>query len=117
MVLSIIGGRSRFPSFREINQALKQAGISVQEITGFVSGGAKGADQSGAKWARAQGISVREILPDYARYKKGAPLVRNKQIAKEAEICLAFPSAKSKGTYHCIKQFETLGKRVVVVPA
>ena len=44
------------------------------ETTEIVSGGAKGIDTCAGEYAHAHGLPLTEFLPDYARYKRGAPL-------------------------------------------
>lgn len=80
----------------------------------IVSGGAKGIDTLAAQYAREKGISLTEFLPDYARYGRGAPIVRNKQIVEYADEVLAFWDGKSRGTLSVIKYCEKIGKRCVV---
>lgn len=47
------------------------------QITEVVSGGARGIDRCARDYAHANKIPLTEILPDYRRYGKGAPLKRN----------------------------------------
>ena len=49
-------------------------------------------------YARAAGIALTIIRPDYRRYGRGAPLVRNKQIVDLADVILAFWDGHSRGT-------------------
>ena len=84
-------------------------------VSEIVSGGAKGIDTLAADYARGKGIALTEFLPDYARYGKGAPIVRNKQIAEYADEVLAFWDGKSKGTLSVIKYCEKIGKRCRVI--
>ena len=55
------------------------------EVTEIVSGGAKGVDTSAREYAKKHGIKLTEFLPEYSRYKRGAPLKRNIQIVEYAE--------------------------------
>ena len=80
-----------------------------------MSGGARGIDTCAAEFARAHGLKLTEFLPDYARYGKGAPIVRNKQIAEYADEVLAFWDGKSRGTLSVIKYCEKIGKRCSVI--
>ena len=66
--------------------------------TEIVSGGAKGIDTCAKEYAIAHEIKLTEFLPDYGKYKKGAPLKRNLQIIEYADVVLAFWDGKSKGT-------------------
>ena len=86
-----------------------------QEATEIVSGGAKGIDSDAANYALERGIKLTVFQPDYARYKRGAPLKRNMQIAEYADECIAFWDGKSKGTMHTVELFRKLGKNVTVI--
>ena len=66
--------------------------------TEIVSGGAKGVDSIAAEYARFHGIKLVEFLPEYEKYKKGAPLRRNIAIAEYADKVIAFWDGKSRGT-------------------
>ena len=68
------------------------------DLTEIVSGGAKGIDTTAREYATEQGIKLTEFLPEYNRYKRGAPLKRNIQIAEYADKVLAFWDGKSRGT-------------------
>ena len=107
MKLAIIGSRTL--SVDDLGKYLPQG------ITEIVSGGAIGIDRQAAEHAKKNNIPLTEFLPDYARYKRGAPLQRNKQIAQYADAVLAFWDGRSKGTQYTIQQFEKLGKQVIIV--
>ena len=68
------------------------------DLTEIVSGGAKGVDTTAREYATENGIKLTEFLPKYSRYKRGAPLKRNIQIAEYADKVLAFWDGKSRGT-------------------
>ena len=68
------------------------------DLTEIVSGGAKGIDTTAREYATEHGIKLTEFLPEYNRYKRGAPLKRNIQIAEYADKVLAFWDGKSRGT-------------------
>ena len=70
----------------------------------IISGGAKGIDMCAAQYAQKNGILLTEIKPDYSKYKKGAPIVRNKEIVKFADLILIFWDGKSKGTKFVIDE-------------
>lgn len=70
MKIAIVGSRS-------INSVELEKYISgCDEI---VSGGAIGVDSFAARYARENNIILTEFLPDYKRYGRGAPHVRNKK--------------------------------------
>lgn len=107
MKLAIIGSRT-----------LKESDISrfiPAGVTEIVSGGAKGVDAQGAAYAREHGIPLTEFLPDYARYGRGAPHRRNRQIAAYAEAALVFWDGRSRGTQHTVALFRAQGKQVTLI--
>jgi len=68
----------------------------------IVSGGARGADSLARWYAHTKAIKLKEFLPDWKRYGRGAGFIRNKQIIEAADIVIAFWDGKSKGTKNSI---------------
>ncbi len=64
----------------------------------IVSGGARGADTYAREYAMENGIPIIEFLPDYARYGRKAPLIRNIQIVDNCDFLIAFWNGISRGT-------------------
>ena len=89
MKIAVIGSRN----LRAIN--LENYINDGDEI---VSGGAKGVDTSAAEYAKAHGLKLTVFLPDYDKYGKRAPLVRNVSIVDYADKVLAYWDGKSRGT-------------------
>ena len=85
------------------------------ETTEIVSGGAMGIDTCAREYARSHGLPLTEFLPDYARYKRGAPLKRNEQIIAYADRVLVFWDGKSRGTLHSINLCRRTGKPMEIV--
>ena len=84
-------------------------------VTEIVSGGANGVDALAKEYAISNNIKYTEFLPDYARYKKGAPLKRNQLIAEYSDACLVFWNGKSKGTKYTFELFQSLNKETYLV--
>ena len=107
MKVAIIGSR---------NIMVENLGDYLPEnTTEIVSGGAKGVDSCAKEYAEKNGVKLTEFLPDYARYKRGAPLKRNIQIIEYADIVLAFWDGKSAGTKHVIENCKKIEKEVKVI--
>jgi len=85
------------------------------EVTEIVSGGARGVDSSAREYATANGIELTEFLPDYKKYGRGAPLRRNLEIIKHADLCLCFWDGASRGTKYVIDNCKKLGVNFQVV--
>jgi len=82
------------------------------ECTTIVSGGAGGIDTCAAEFAKAKGLALIELLPDYKKDGRGAPMQRNLEIIRVADRMLAFWDGKSKGTKHAVDNCIKAGKRV-----
>ena len=83
-------------------------------VTELVSGGAKGIDTCAREYALSHGLKLTEFLPDYRRYGRAAPLVRNREIVAYADQVLAFWDGKSPGTKYVIDQCKKQKKTVTV---
>lgn len=108
MKLAIIGSRSI------TSYPLEQ--VILRETTEIISGGARGVDTLARLYARKHGIPLVEILPDYPRYGRSAPIRRNDEIIARADVVLAIWDGKSRGTAYVIAQCRELGKPVIVLP-
>jgi predicted Rossmann fold nucleotide-binding protein DprA/Smf involved in DNA uptake len=107
MKLAIIGSRGL-----RIDNLDKYIGEDVTEI---VSGGARGVDSDAETYAEAIEMKLTVFLPDYRRYGRGAPIVRNRQIVEYADEVLAFWDGSSKGTEFVINYCKKQGKKITVV--
>ncbi len=108
MKVAILGSRS-ISKFDHLDCVLPP---DVDEI---VSGGAKGADSIGEKFARENSIKLTVFFPDYKKYGRRAPIVRNKLIAEYADYAIILWDGVSKGAKSSIDLFEALGKQPFVV--
>ena len=81
----------------------------------IVSGGAVGVDTCAAEYAKKHGIKITVFLPQYARYGRAAPIVRNKEIVDYADRIVVFWDGKSKGTQSVIQYAEKRGKPCEVI--
>ena len=80
-----------------------------------VSGGAVGVDSCAARYAREHGMKLTEFLPQYERYGRAAPIVRNRQIVEYADRIIAFWDGKSRGTQSVIQYAKRIGKPCEVI--
>lgn len=67
-----------------------------------ISGGAKGADALGERWAREFGHSYDVMVAPWAKYGKAAGPIRNEQMAAIGNVLVAFWDGRSKGTRHML---------------
>ena len=60
-------------------------------------------------------LKLIEFLPEYDKYGRGAPLVRNKLIVEECDCLIAFWDDTSRGTKYTIGYAHQLGKPIKIV--
>lgn len=102
----IAGGRDLNSEFlvdtvMEANHCHPDNGWPVN-ITEVVSGGARGADALGERWAAIHDIPVKVFEAAWDTYGKSAGARRNVEMADYADALIAFWDGQSKGTKHMI---------------
>lgn len=107
MKVAIVGSRSA--GSIDIGAHLKTRPSEI------ISGGAVGVDTLAAEYAQHNNISLTVIKPNYEKYGRRAPHVRNREIVMRADWVLAFWDGKSKGTESSINQARRMGKHVEIV--
>lgn len=115
MKLIIAGSRSLNPTNDQIKECLDSFGVDIKEIECIVSGGAKGVDTCAIDFAKENNIPVILFLPEYEKFGKRAPLVRNKQMAVYGDYLILFHDGKSTGSMHMLRQMKDLDKFVCIV--
>lgn len=73
-----------------------------------IHGGAKGADKLAGQIAENMGFEVQVYLADWVGNGRAAGFIRNTQMAKVADQCLAFWDGESRGTKHAIDECRRL---------
>lgn len=90
-------------------------GVIPPEAEQIISGGAPGVDRLAGVYARAHGLPLTVIRPDYARYRRGAPLRRNQQIVDSADLVIAIWDGASRGTASTIDYARRQGREIRVI--
>ena len=73
-----------------------------KNCTRIYRGGATGIERVAREAAQRLNIPITEYLPNYARFGRRAPLVRNIEIIRRADLVLAFWDMASRGSAHAI---------------
>lgn len=107
----IIAGSREFNDY----ELLKKSAIEIitkktmlPDLTRIVSGGARGADTLGERFANEMGLEITRFIPDWDGLGKRAGYVRNAEMAKFAVeddndgMLIAFWDGQSRGTKHMI---------------
>ena len=108
----IIAGGRDFEDFRFLSKKCMEKLQNKTDVI-VVSGGAKGADQLGEKFANFMGYDIK-VFP--ANWEVGpiAGILRNREMAEYADALIAFWDGKSKGTKNMIEEAEKRNLKVVV---
>lgn len=81
----------------------------------IVSGGARGADTYARLFAQQHNLKLIEFLPEYDKYGRQAPLIRNRLIVDNCDCLIAFWDGVSRGTKYTIDYATKMGKPVKIV--
>lgn len=81
----------------------------------IVSGGARGADYLGEKYANAREIPLVKYMPDWGKWGKSAGPRRNKLIVEDADEVVALWDGESPGTKNSIDLALKAGKLFAVI--
>lgn len=106
MKVAIIGSRTIF--IENIKDYIPQG------TTEIVSGGAKGVDSCAKLFAEENNLKYTEFLPEYKKYGRAAPIIRNYKIVEYADTIIALWDGTSKGTKSVIDYCNKAGKKVQI---
>lgn len=95
---TIIAGSRRITDYEIIKESIKESPYSISEI---VSGGARGVDKLGEKWAWENNIPIRQFPAEWNNGKK-AGFLKNAEMGDYADTLIAIWDGKSNGTKHMI---------------
>ena len=109
MKVAVIGGRE-FNDYDRLKRIL-----DLYPITVIVSGGARGADSLGEKYADEKGLQKEIYKPDWDLFGKKAGFMRNTTIIENCDMVVAFWDGESKGTKDSLDKAKNLKKTTLVV--
>ena len=109
--IGVIGSRS-FNNYKLLKDTLDKYKDDVFII---VSGGAKGADLLGEKWANENNIKKLIHKPNWEIHGKVAGFIRNELIVDDSDMIIAFWDGLSRGTEHSINLAKQKGKDVEII--
>ena len=100
---AMICGSRNIKDYEIIKAAIAESGFQITEV---VSGGAKGVDKLGERWAIHNKVRIKEFIPDWNKYGMRAGFLRNEEMVdyvKDDGCVIAIWDGVSKGTEHSIK--------------
>ncbi len=108
----IIAGCRDFNDYNFLKREIDKMNLPITEI---VSGGARGVDTLGEKYANELEIPIKRFPANWDLYGKSAGPIRNKEMAKYGNYLIAFWDGKSRGTKNMIDRMKELGKDFAIV--
>jgi hypothetical protein len=113
MKLIIAGGRD----FSNYELLIESVNLIIPGVPGveIVSGGAKGADNLGERFAIDNNLQIKRFPAEWDKYGKSAGYRRNSDMADYADSCICFWDGQSKGTNHMINLAKQKGLSVTVI--
>ena len=106
----IVAGSRSISSYSVVESAIERSGFA-REITEVVSGGAKGADVFGERWAQLHGVPVHRFPAEWQTFGRRAGFVRNAQMIEYADALVLIWDGLSRGAAHTLLLAEKAGLR------
>ena len=107
----IIAGSRTITDYKALAAAITAAGYPISCV---ISGGARGADTLGEKYARNNNIPLKRYIPDWEKHGKSAGFLRNAEMVDNADGLIALWDGVSRGTPHTIRLAKQKGIPVYV---
>ena len=114
MKLLIVGSRSIL-NYKLFKQWVYWYTVNHPDITGILSGGAKGVDTMARWFAEDYNIPLVEIVPDWDGLGKKAGMVRNCFLVDECNKAIVFWDGESSGTAHTLSLLKKQKKPFTLV--
>lgn len=112
----IIAGDRNFNNYELLRRKCDRilSNTNMNDVT-FISGGARGADLLGERYAHQKGKTPLVFKAKWKEFGGVAGPMRNGQMAREGTHLIAFLKPSSRGTLNMIKQAEREGLKIRVI--
>lgn len=107
----IIAGSRDYDDYDVLLEAINEAQFDISTV---VSGGARGVDALGERYASETNKALDIHKADWKAHGRGAGPVRNKKMAENADALIAIWDGQSPGTKNMIETATSKGLRVYV---
>ena len=96
----VVAGSRDYTNYEEAVEFIEQC---IQELAVFndiiiLSGGCRGADMLGERYANEYGYKTEEFPAQWDKFGEAAGIIRNKEMADNPDAIICFLDGKSKGT-------------------
>ncbi len=112
----VISGCRNYDNYKSIKEF---ADICLSKICNeneiiILSGGCKGVDLLGEKYAGEKGYQIERFLANWQKYGNWAGPKRNEEMAKKCDYVICFWDGESKGTKSMIKYAKMYNKPIKI---
>ena len=110
----IIAGTRNYENYEEAKKFINSvlASIAANKSVTILSGGCKGSDSLGERYAKEHGLHIEMHKADWARYQKAAGPLRNRKMIMDSDAVICFWDQKSRGTKSLIEFAKKYNKKV-----
>ena len=107
----IIAGGREVHDYSKLLEAIDECQFPIATV---VSGGARGADALGERYAEEMGLNLKIFRADWETHGRAAGPIRNRKMAENADALIAIWDGESRGTKNMIETAKKLGLLVYV---
>ena len=113
MKYGVVGNRFGW-TYNRVQEELLEIGITEEDV--IISGGATGVDTFAQQFAKTKGCDMIIYYPKYSKPSPDRYFDRNKQIAEECDVLIAFDkgSSSGSGTLNTINHAKRNGKKIIL---
>ena len=106
--------------YTNYDEAKKHIDFCIQNLKNaydlvFLSGGCRGADTLGEKYAKENGYKIERHPADWGKFGKSAGPKRNREMADAADYIICFWDGKSRGTKTMIEFAKKYNKPLKII--
>lgn len=113
VVRVIIAGSREFDNYQLLEQICDEL-LKGKEVN-ILCGMARGTDMLGFRYAKERGYKILKYFANWNKYGMAAGPIRNKEMANNADMLVAFWDEKSKGTKNMINIAKRKNLKVIVI--
>ena len=117
----IVAGSRNFVDYGKLEASLNEIINGIRETVTIISGGARGADSLGERYAIDHDLSLVRFPADWKTKGRAAGVIRNREMAEYAVrdgatgILVAFWDGESRGTKNMINKAVSKGMEVRII--
>lgn len=108
----IIAGSRDFTDYNFLRDKCDRILSNIKDEIWILSGCAKGADNLGEKYAQERGYYLAEFPADWDLHGRKAGVLRNQEMADEADALIVFIKNQSRGSLDMLRRAEKRGLKI-----